>query len=109
MLQERTSRERRRPRRQCVKSRQGRRRSQRVTARGGASFVRRSRERIAFQCSPWEIAIKQGFGRNDFHVDARVLRRSLFDNGYAVLPITSEYAVAIDSLSRSIEMRSIAC
>jgi len=79
-----------------------------VAARGGASFVRRSRQRIAFQCGPWEIAIKQGFGRNDFHVDARVLRRSLFDNGYAVLPITSEYAVAIDSWSRSIEMRSTA-
>lgn len=46
----------------------------------------------------WEIAIKQGLGRADFHVDARVLRRGLLDNGYSELPITSEHAVAIDAL-----------
>lgn len=48
--------------------------------------------------SLWEIAIKRGLGRSDFHVDARVLRRSLLDNGYKELPITSEHAVAIDTL-----------
>jgi PIN domain nuclease of toxin-antitoxin system len=46
----------------------------------------------------WEIAIKQGLGRADFYVDARVLRRGLLDNGYCELPITSEHAVAIDAL-----------
>ncbi len=46
----------------------------------------------------WEIAIKRSLGRDDFHVDARVLRRSLLDNGYSELPITSEHAVAIDTL-----------
>ena len=46
----------------------------------------------------WEIAIKRNIGRDDFHVDARVLRRSLLDNGYSELPITSEHAVAIDTL-----------
>lgn len=46
----------------------------------------------------WEIAIKRGLGRADFHVDARVLRRGLLDNGYSELPITSEHAVAIDVL-----------
>jgi PIN domain nuclease of toxin-antitoxin system len=46
----------------------------------------------------WEIAIKQGLGRTDFHVDARVLRRCLLDNGYNELAITSEHAVAIDAL-----------
>lgn len=46
----------------------------------------------------WEIAIKRGLGRADFRVDARVLRRSLLDNGYSELPITSEHAVAIDTL-----------
>lgn len=46
----------------------------------------------------WEIAIKRNLGRNDFHVDARVLRRSLLDNGYRELPITSEHAVAVDTL-----------
>ena len=46
----------------------------------------------------WEIAIKSGLGREDFRVDARLLRRGLLDNGYTELPITSEHAVAIDSL-----------
>lgn len=46
----------------------------------------------------WEIAIKRSLGRDDFHVDARVLRRSLLDNGYSELPVTSEHAVAIDTL-----------
>ena len=48
--------------------------------------------------SIWEIAIKCGLGRDDFRVDARVLRRSLLDNGYSELPILSEHAVAIDAL-----------
>lgn len=48
--------------------------------------------------SLWEIAIKRGLGRSDFQLDARVLRRGLLDNGYYELPITSEHAVAIDTL-----------
>ena len=48
--------------------------------------------------SLWEIAIKKSLGRNDFQVDARLLRRGLLDNGYSELPIDSEHAVAIDSL-----------
>ena len=48
--------------------------------------------------SIWEIAIKRGLDRPDFQVDARMLRRSLIDNGYCELPILSEHAVAIDAL-----------
>lgn len=48
--------------------------------------------------SLWEIAIKHGLGRQDFQVDARVLRRGLLDNGYNELPITSEHAVNTDHL-----------
>ncbi len=48
--------------------------------------------------SLWEIAIKNAFGRADFQVDARVLRRGLLDNGYQELAITSEHAVSIASL-----------
>lgn len=48
--------------------------------------------------SLWEIAIKHGLGRNDFKVDARLLRRGLLDNGYSELPIGSEHAVAINDL-----------
>ena len=48
--------------------------------------------------SLWEIAIKSGLGRDDFQVDARLLRRGLLDNGYGELPVASEHAVAIDGL-----------
>ncbi len=48
--------------------------------------------------SLWEIAIKHGLGRDDFHVDARLLRRGLLDNGYSELPIGSEHAVEVESL-----------
>jgi PIN domain nuclease of toxin-antitoxin system len=48
--------------------------------------------------SLWEIAIKRSLGRNDFQLDPRLLRRGLLDNGYAELPITSEHALATDSL-----------
>jgi PIN domain nuclease of toxin-antitoxin system len=48
--------------------------------------------------SLWEVAIKRGLGRADLHVDARLLRRGLLDNGYSELPIGSEHVVAIDNL-----------
>jgi len=48
--------------------------------------------------SLWEVTIKTGLSRDDFQVDARVLRRGLLDNGYTELPITSAHAVAVGSL-----------
>lgn len=48
--------------------------------------------------SLWEVAIKRGLGRDDFRVDARLLRRGLLDNGYQELPITSQHVVTIDGL-----------
>jgi PIN domain nuclease of toxin-antitoxin system len=48
--------------------------------------------------SLWEIAIKSGLNRDDFQVNARLLRRGLLDNGYSELPIGSEHVVAIDTL-----------
>lgn len=48
--------------------------------------------------SLWEIAIKRGLGREDFQVDPRLLRRSLLDNGYEELAITSAHAVEVDNL-----------
>ena len=55
-------------------------------------------ELIFSAASLWEIAIKNTLGRDDFRVEPRLLRRSLLDNGYVELPITSQHAVAIDSL-----------
>lgn len=46
----------------------------------------------------WEVAIKRGLGRKDFHADPRLLRRGLLDNGYSELPILSDHVVAIESL-----------
>jgi len=48
--------------------------------------------------SLWEVAIKRGLGREDFKVDARLLRRGLLDNGYSELPIISAHVVATESL-----------
>lgn len=48
--------------------------------------------------SLWEVAIKSSLGREDFLVEPRLLRRSLLDNGYEELAITSQHAVSIDGL-----------
>jgi PIN domain nuclease of toxin-antitoxin system len=48
--------------------------------------------------SLWEIAIKAQLGRDDFRVDARLLRRSSLDNSYEELTVTGEHAVAITHL-----------
>lgn len=48
--------------------------------------------------SLWEVVTKRGLGRDDFKVDARVLRRGLLDNGYSELPVVSDHVVVIDSL-----------
>jgi PIN domain nuclease of toxin-antitoxin system len=49
--------------------------------------------------SLWEIVVKYDQGqRDDFQVDARLLRRGLLDNGYSELPISSEHVVAVASL-----------
>lgn len=55
-------------------------------------------ELVFSTASLWEIVIKRGLGREDFKVDARLLRRGLLDNGYTELPIASEHVVAIDTL-----------
>jgi PIN domain nuclease of toxin-antitoxin system len=48
--------------------------------------------------SLWDVAIKRGLGREDFKVDARLLRRGLLDNDYRELPIISDHVVATESL-----------
>lgn len=55
-------------------------------------------ELVYSAASLWEAAIKNGLGRNDFRVNARLLRRGLLDNGYSELPVLSEHVVAIDQL-----------
>lgn len=48
--------------------------------------------------SLWEIAIKNGLGRDDFRVDPRLLRRGLSDNGFLELPISAEHVLAVGDL-----------
>jgi len=48
--------------------------------------------------SLWEVVIKQALSRDDFQVDARLLRRGLLDNGYTELPIISDHVVAVAGL-----------
>ena len=48
--------------------------------------------------SIWEIAIKNDLSRDDFKVDARLLRRGLLDNDYTELTITSAHVVFVESL-----------
>ena len=48
--------------------------------------------------SVWEIGIKKILGRSDFKVDPEILRRSLLDNQYQELPITSLHALAANEL-----------
>ena len=53
---------------------------------------------VALNVSDAKGAPVGGLGRDDFKVDARVLRRGLLDNGYSELPIVSDHVVAIESL-----------
>jgi len=48
--------------------------------------------------SLWEIAIKTSRGREDFRIDAGLLRRNLFENGYAELAMTGIHAAAVANL-----------
>jgi PIN domain nuclease of toxin-antitoxin system len=70
----------------------------RLPARARALIKDSANELIFSAASLWEIAIKRRLGRDDFRVDPRLLRRGLLDNSYCELPITSEHAVAVDSL-----------
>jgi len=70
----------------------------RLPARARALIRDPANELIFSAASLWEVVIKCGLGRDDFRVDPRLLRRGLLDNGYDELPITSEHAVAVESL-----------
>ena len=59
--------------------------------------------------SLWEIAIKAGRGRGDFRLDVSSLRRSLFDNGYAELPMTGAHAVTLAVCRPFTKTRLTAC
>lgn len=55
-------------------------------------------EPLVSAASLWEVAIKAGLGREDFQVDAAILRRGLLEHGYAELPISGAHATAVAGL-----------
>ncbi len=72
--------------------------SDRLPARA-RSLIESTENRLLFSAaSLWEVVIKSGLGRDDFQVDAYLLRRGLLDNGYGELPILSEHVVAVSGL-----------
>jgi len=72
--------------------------SDRLSAIARSLIADPENELLFSPASLWEISIKRGIGRADFHVDARALRRCLLDNGYIELPIIGEHALSIDIL-----------
>ena len=48
--------------------------------------------------SLWEVAIKSGLAREDFAVDAGLLRRALLESGHLELAISGPHAVAVSLL-----------
>jgi PIN domain nuclease of toxin-antitoxin system len=71
---------------------------ERLSAEARELIADTDNELVFSAASLWEIAIKSTLGREDFTVDARLLRRGLLDNGYSELPVASEHAVTIDGL-----------
>lgn len=70
----------------------------RISAEGRDLIADTENELFFSAASLWEVAIKSALGREDFAVDARLLRRGLLDNDYSELPVVSEHAVAIGGL-----------
>jgi PIN domain nuclease of toxin-antitoxin system len=68
-------------------------------SRAARSLIEHPENELLFSAvSLWEIAIKAARGRDDFRIDPRLLRRSLFDNGYSEIAVTGEHALALSSL-----------
>jgi PIN domain nuclease of toxin-antitoxin system len=70
----------------------------RLSAAARSSIENPENELLFSAASLWEVVVKRGLGRDDFQVDARLLRRGLLDNGYSELPIVSDHVVATESL-----------
>lgn len=71
---------------------------ERLSSEGRELIADANNELLFSAASLWEVSIKSALGREDFTVDARLLRRGLLDNDYSELPVASEHAVAIDGL-----------
>lgn len=62
--------------------------SGRLPDEGRALLEKQDTQPVFSAASIWEVAIKSGIGRPDFHVDPHLLRRGLLENGYTELAVT---------------------
>jgi PIN domain nuclease of toxin-antitoxin system len=68
-------------------------------SRVASSLIESLDNEVVFSAlSIWEVAIKTSLGRADFRLDAGLLRRSLFDNGYAELAVAGVHAATLAGL-----------
>lgn len=64
-----------------------------------SALLNDARNELLFSAaSIWEVVIKAALGRDDFVVDAHVLRRGLIENDWTELPIRSVHAAAVANL-----------
>lgn len=71
---------------------------EKLSSKAVALMTNPEHELLFSAASMWEIAIKNGLGRADFKVNARLLRRGLLDNDYSELTISSAHAVFVEGL-----------
>lgn len=71
---------------------------ERLSARARAMIDHPDAEPMVSAASLWEVAIKADLGREDFQVDAAILRRGLLEHGYTELPISGAHATAVARL-----------
>ncbi|RWX76820.1 type II toxin-antitoxin system VapC family toxin [Neorhizobium lilium] len=57
-----------------------------------------SNELFFSAASIWELAIKRALNRHGFNIEPRMLERSLVENDFTELPVTSRHALAVESL-----------
>jgi PIN domain nuclease of toxin-antitoxin system len=72
--------------------------SQRLPEATRALLLDQDNDLVFSVASLWEIVIKSGLGRDDFRVDAALLRRELRINGYEELPIAADHVLAVANL-----------
>lgn len=72
--------------------------SARLPAEARALLEDRLNTPVFSAASLWEVTIKAGLGRPDFHVEPSLLRRGLLDNGWQELAVSSAHAIAVAQL-----------
>ena len=64
-----------------------------------SNMISNHANRVYFSAaSIWEVVIKNGLRREDFHMDPFLLRRGLVDHGYEELAITSAHTLGVAHL-----------